>query len=189
MQHSHASPCLLIMSIIVLFVMGCPGSDTDSETDGSDSGNVQLRWMTRSEAVTTFKYAGGILVKMIFYQNFLITGGTGSIQINGSMQAYDSPTILDEQTDAFEVQNNTAYEAIIEVDVSGWGACNPGFTHSMVSVRHQLHPPVKSIFFLFSTQTRTFLNAPVHTVSAISAFSPTNAVSNHGSENGDSGSV
>ena len=69
---------------------------------------------------------------MIFYHNFLITGGSGSIQLKASMEEYDQPDVLDEQTTAFDVQNNKTYEAIIEVDVSGWGSCNPGFTHSMV---------------------------------------------------------
>jgi hypothetical protein len=72
------------------------------------------------------------MVKMVFYHNFLVTGGTGSIQLKASMKEYDESDILDEQTTSFDVQNNKTYEAIIEVDVSGWGSCNPSFTHSMV---------------------------------------------------------
>lgn len=36
----------------------------------------------------------------------------GSIQLKGSMQEYDKPNILDEQTTTFDVLNNKAYEAI-----------------------------------------------------------------------------
>jgi len=169
MKHSHGTLSLLIMSIIVFVLMGCPGSDTDSETDGSNSGNIKLQWLTRTEAVTKFKYSGGIVVKMIFYQNFLITGETGSIQIQGSMKEYDSPTILDEQTTAFEVQNNKAYEAIIEVDVSNWGACNPGFTHSMVfSSPSAASTRQVDLFSFLDTDTNFFECASQYSISDMS---------------------
>jgi hypothetical protein len=110
--------------------------DSDCSADplcaGFDPGNIKLQWLTRTEPVTKFQYSGGIIVKMIFYHNFLITGRSGSIQLTAFMKEYGESNIVDEETNAFNVKNNTTYEAIIEVDVSGWGSCNPGFTHSMV---------------------------------------------------------
>lgn len=112
----------------------CQDSDCSSDPacDEVEPGNIKLQWLARKGPVTKFKYSGGIITEMIFYKNFLITGGSGSIQLTASMKEYTEPNSLDEQTTSFDVQANKTYEAIIEVDVSSWGSCNPGFTHMIV---------------------------------------------------------
>lgn len=146
----------------------CQDSDCDGDSVciGVDPEKIKLQWLTRTEPVTKFKYSGGIIVKMIFYHNFLITGGAGSIQLKASMEEYDEPNILDERTSSFSVQNNKIYEVIIEVDVSGWGSCNPGFTHSMVfSSPSSFTTSQVDLYSLIDTDTNWFECASSYSIS------------------------
>ncbi len=112
----------------------CQDSDCDSDPvcDEIEPGDITLKWLLRTGPVTRFEYSGGIVVKMIFYKNILVTGGSGMVQLTASMKEYEDTAPLDQQTEVFDVQVNQAYEVMIEVDVSSWGSCNPGFTHSMI---------------------------------------------------------
>ena len=52
--------------------------------------------------------------------------------LTAAVKEYEDSNTLDEEIAAFDVQANQTYEVIVEVDVSGWGSCNTGYTHSMV---------------------------------------------------------
>jgi len=112
----------------------CQDSDCDANPvcDVVDPGDITLQWLVRTELSTQFEYSGGTIVKMIFYRNILIAGGSGMVRLVASMKEYEGLNTLDEQTAAFDVQANQTYEVIVEVDVSNWGSCNPSYTNSMV---------------------------------------------------------
>lgn len=123
---------LLFMILPALTMGGCSSSDSDDSNGNNENSTVDLQWLTRADPVTKFEYSQGICVRMIFYKNFMVTGGPGMVQLTATMKEYDGPAILDEMTDTISVQADQTYEAIVEVDVSSWGSCNPGFTESLV---------------------------------------------------------
>jgi hypothetical protein len=98
----------------------------DENCKGND---VQIEWIARSgpdEPLIKYKYTGGILTNLHFYQNLKVTSGTGKSQLSATiMDGSISGTEHDEYSETFNVEIGLTYELLVEVDVSSWGSCSP----------------------------------------------------------------
>ena len=112
----------------------CNGAWTASPVQISS--DVVIEWVDRSgpdEPLITFQYAGGILIKMIFHQNFHVISGNGNIQFTVSVKdEVGDVTHLGERSETFSVEEGLMYELIADVSVSSFGRCDQTDTDVMV---------------------------------------------------------
>lgn len=103
--------------------------NSDPNCDGEVAGETSLLWVQPYDPtipVSKWEYAGGAAVRMIFYQDFRATGESGSLRLTAAIKATATdPTSLAEQSADVNVQAGQTYTLITEVDLSGWGSCDP----------------------------------------------------------------
>lgn len=102
---------------------------SDPDCDREDTGKPSLLWVQSYDpevSTTTWQYAGGVAVRMIFYQDFRASGESGSLRLTAAVkeEATDATHLAEQSTDV-TVQAGQTYTLITEVDLSSWGSCDP----------------------------------------------------------------